>query len=267
MASVACNIMSYFIAKWKTSTAVSTTDGWLKSNFARCVIRYFRHAHWAVFPYIYEYLQGFSCPRALLLDCTQSTTIHVYIRERLKFADDMSLMCWEISKNRYTYGTSAIHIPGIHYVSDTWWLLVVGYPYLFGTCCWCCRCCCRCCCCCVGYVFHMPHPPTGISHAPTQHTRYTVSALARIASHLNVGGSLLSPLPASCVQYKMFSGTRSGLSPRTVYETYWYVVCSIMHQVPGTRYVVYYVRTWFVASSQTIIVGGPRYLVYITISV
>ena len=91
----------------------------------------------------------------------------------------------------------------------------------------------------------MPHPPTGISHAPTQHTRYTVSALARIASHLNVGGSLLSPLPASCVQYKMFSGTRSGLSPRTVYETYWYVVCSIRRyivcirfQVPATQYIL-----------------------------
>ena len=44
----------------------------------------------------------------------------------------------------------------------------------------------------------------------------------------------------------MLLGNRAGLRPRTVDETYWYVVCSTrryiipdMHQVPGTRYVVY----------------------------
>ena len=50
-----------------SSIKLSTSDGWLKPNFASCVIRYFRHAHWAAFSYFYQYFQGSSCPRALLL--------------------------------------------------------------------------------------------------------------------------------------------------------------------------------------------------------
>ena len=30
---------------------MSTTDGWLELNFASCVIRYVRHAHWALLFY------------------------------------------------------------------------------------------------------------------------------------------------------------------------------------------------------------------------
>ena len=59
---------------------------------------------------------------------------HINVCERLKFAEDLlqlfllSVLCWEIVKNVYIYGISAIYR---HCVPGTWWCWVAGY--LSGT--------------------------------------------------------------------------------------------------------------------------------------
>ena len=112
--SVVCNFMSIFYEKMKTS-AVSTTDGWLKPNLASCVI--LCTSDTLMWRHFYIFSNIFTLPLAdahPLLYCTQITTntFHIYFvymcvngwNSLTTFCFCCwSLMCWEIAKSRYTY--------------------------------------------------------------------------------------------------------------------------------------------------------------------
>ena len=135
--SVACNFMSIFYKKWKTSAAVST--GRLKPNFASCVIRSFIHAHWAAFSYLYQYFE-----------VSIRWWLVVFVVDRL---------CVGKSPKQ---GIPMVSQPFIDSLR-TWYMVDFGCGLPVS--CWHLLCI-------VGFVFHLPHPPKGISYEHTHHTRF-----------------------------------------------------------------------------------------------